>query len=302
MSKTVLIDSSGIFVPTVKVVQRLRMEKANTKSDNFIMPPRAMYFSSLLSCMKKIGIDKDDIVIMAGEGHSFRKDLHSEYKAQREGLRDKDTFVDWAYEFKQLNDLHRMLDESTNWYFIRVAEGLEADDVIAISTRFFSDKECIVVTGDKDLHMLAHYENVKIFNINMKCKGSKGMYEKVKDPLKILAKKADRGDAADNIIPLPSDTKEDFELRYVLVNLLELPDEIEEKGINAIAYAIAYPKELHLDKLPPFKNIEENFLKIYSKERVVTEEYCHALIEKRENVKKKKAKLKKEEKKKNESK
>ena len=287
MSKVILIDTSGLFVPTVKVVNRLREQKHNTGSPKFILPPRVMYFNSLLSSLKKIGVDKDDIIIMALEGHSFRKDLYAPYKDHRAGLRKKDEFIDWDYEYDQVNQLHDSLNESTNWHFIRVKDGLEADDVISIAVRYFKNQECIVVTGDKDLHQLAFYKNVRIFNTNKKIKGSKGMYELIPHPLKILAQKARVGDKVDNIIPALNETKEDAQLRYDLVNLLELPKEIEEKGREAIEEALRNQKELNLNNLPNFKNVREKFLKIYEKENIVSPEYCYNLLEKRKNRKKK---------------
>lgn len=290
-NKIILVDTSGIFVPTVKVVNRLRQQKAETGNPSFILPARVMYFNSLISCLKKIGVKKDDIIIMAGEGHSWRKDIDANYKAQREGLRQKDTFVNWDYEFKQLNDLHDQLNKSTNWYFIRVAEGLEADDIIAISCRFFKDKEVIIVTGDKDLHQLAFYNNIKIFNTNKKIKGTKGSYEDIKNPLKIIADKSRLGDKGDNIIPEINETEEDIQLRYQLVNLLELPDEIEEKGIDVLKIALSVKKELNLEYLPKFKNCKEKFLTIYNSDNIITFEYCQQLLEKR---KERKNKIKKE--------
>lgn len=288
MNKIVLIDTSGIFVPTVKVINRLKEQRAKTGKPEFILPARVMYFNSLLSCLRKIGIDKNDIVIMAGEGRSFRKNYCASYKAQREGLRKKDSFTDWDYEFKQLNDLHEQLNNSTNWYFIRVADGLEADDIIAISTRYFKDNECIVVTGDKDLHMLAYYKNVKIFSTTQKCNNTKGMYIHVTDPLKILATKCRLGDKSDNIIPEKNETWEDQELRKIIVNLLELPDYIEQRGIDAIKKETSIKKDLNLDKLPPFKNAREKFEEIYNPNHKLEPEYCYRLLEKRKERKKKK--------------
>jgi len=287
MSKIILIDSSGIFVPTVKVCNRLKMQKAQTGFPPFVMPSHVMYFNSLISSLSKIGIDEDDTIIMAEEGHSWRKDLASFYKAQREGLRDKDTFTDWKHEYEMLNRLHSQLNNATNWFFVR-HPNLEADDVIAIAVRYFKDKEIIIVSGDKDLFQLAWYKNVKIFTLNKKINGSKGMYEEIKNPLKIIDDKCKKGDAGDNIFVEPKEDANDAELRRVLVNLLELPPEIEKKGIDTLNEALSYSKTLHLEYLPEFKGVQEKFLKIYKKEKVITSDYCIALKEKRTLKKKKK--------------
>jgi len=297
MSKVILVDTSGIFVPTVKVCNRLKLQKAETGNPSFVMPSHAMYFNSLISSLSKIGVDKDDVIIMAGEGHSWRKDLASFYKDQREGLRKKDTFTDWDYEYKMFNQLHAQLNNATNWFFVR-HKNLEADDIIAIAVRYFKDKPIVIVSGDKDLFQLAFYSNVKIFTLNKKINGSKGMYEHIKNPLKILADKVKNGDEGDNIFVDPNETVEDAELRKDLVDLLTLPPDIERKGIEALNEALSYSKTLHLEHLPKFKNVEEKFLKIYKKDKIITSEYCTALVEKRVVKKKKedaiKRKLKKE--------
>jgi len=296
-NKVILIDSSGIFHPTVKVCNRLKQQKEQTGFPPFVMPSHVMYFNSLISSLSKIGIDKDDIVIMAEEGHSWRKDLASFYKAQRQGLRDKDTFTDWGYEFEMLNKLHSQLNNATNWFFVR-HPNLEADDIIAIAVRYFKDKEVIIVSGDKDLFQLAAYKNVKIFTLNKKINGSKGVYEFIKEPLKIIDEKIRKGDKGDNIIPEPNETAEDIELRRILVNLLELPPDIEQKGIQTLEEALSYSKTLHLEYLPEFKGVKDKFLKIYNKDKIITPEYCANLLEKRIVKKKKKESLKRKAKKK----
>jgi len=296
-NKVILIDCAGLFVPTVKVCNRLKQQNANSGTSTFVMPAHSMYFNSLISSLSKIGVNEDDIIVMAEEGHSWRKNFAAFYKDQRDGLRKKDTFTDWKYEYEMLNKLHDQLNNATNWYFVR-HPNCEADDIIAIAVRYFKDKDITIVSGDKDLFQLAHYNSVKIFTLNKKINGSKGVYEEIKNPLKIIADKVRIGDEGDNIIPEPNETPEDIELRRVLVNLLELPPDIEQKGIQALNEALSYSKTLHLEYLPNFKNVQEHFLQIYKKNKIITPEYCSQLLEKRIVKKKKeqslKRKLKKE--------
>ncbi len=292
--KVILLDVSMIFVPCVKVYSTLKKLQIETGKPEFVMEPVKMYFNSLLTTLKKIGVNEDDVIVVAGEGKSFRKDYYSPYKAQRQGLRDKDTYVDWSEQFKALNKLHDQLKESTDWKFVRVAQGLEADDVIAIGCRYFKDREVIVVTGDKDLYQLDYYLNVSMYTLNQKTHGSKGAYIEVKNPLKIIADKARLGDLADNIlVDKMNDTEEDLNLRYFIVNLLELPPVIEQRGIEAFDRAMEEDKELDLELLPDFKDVEEKFLKIYKKDKVITKEYCLKLFEKRKLKKEKEKKEKK---------
>ena len=293
MHKVILIDTSTLLFPAVFSWERQMIQKLESKSDIFVMPPHAVYFSSLLSCLKKIGINKDDIVILATEGRSWRKSVAGYYKSQRETDRKKHKLIDWDYQFKKLNEVNEKMDKATDWHVVREWNS-EADDIIAVACRFYNNKDVVVVTADKDIHQLTFYKNVYIFNVNKKCNGSKGMFEKIDNPLKIIADKVRMGDISDNIIVnKENDTKLDELLRYEIINLLKLPDYIENAIIDILKNLPN--KELNLNELPNFKNAKEKFLKIYKKDKVITPEYCYQLIEKREEKKKNKAKRKREE-------
>ena len=321
MNKVIIIDSSSLFVPTVKVYNRQLKDLVDNKRPQlikeigeevknwsymeclkeieargwkpFIMMPHQMYFNSLLSCLKKIGVEKNTKIIMALEGHSFRKDFLLAYKSHRQDQRDADECVDWKVEFGRCNKLHNQLDEATNWYFIREWENSEADDICSVSVRFFQNSEVVIITGDKDLHQLLFYPNVKIFNTNKKVNGSKGVYETtVTNPLKIISDKVRLGDRSDGIlVNKETDTPEDAELREFLINLLELPEFVEKPIIEKLKNL--KPKEENLDLLP-FRNSKEKFLKIYEKDKVISYEYCEKLQEKRKVKKAQKAKEKRE--------
>lgn len=291
MGKIIAIDSSGLFFPAVFLWERQFLLKQQTKSDILILPPHYIYITSLLSCLKKIGVDKDTTVIIALEGKSWRKKYYAPYKAQREGARKEHTAINWDKCFKDLNKTHESLEQATDWHFVR-EDFSECDDILSVACRYYKDDEVIIVSGDGDLKQLFYYDNVNFFNIYKKCKGSRGMFEKIDQPLKILADKARKGDVADNIFASINDIKEDYELRYMIVNLLHLPDEIENAIIEK--FKELEKKELHLEKLP-FPKMQEKFMKIYDEQYKITPEYCFALENKRQ-IKKDKIKLEKKQK------
>ena len=295
MGKVILIDTSAIAFRSIFSHERQIKNNIENNTDLLVLPTHYSYFISLLSTLKKIGVEQDDTVILACEGHSWRKDYADFYKAQRADARAEHTLIDWDKEFANINKLHEDLDKATKWHIVRVWSCAEADDIIAVATRFFKDKECIVASSDADLKMLCYYPNVKFFSVCKKCKGSNGMYEVVDKPLSILAHKSTKGDVSDNIIPQENETEDDIELRHDLVNLLELPDYVE----TAIREELEclHEKEENLDLLP-FKNSKEKFLKIYDKDKILTFDYCKQLLEKRKEKKRKKDKLKREQKKK----
>ncbi|MHA1736934.1 MAG: hypothetical protein ACTSWD_00005, partial [Candidatus Heimdallarchaeota archaeon] len=210
--KVIMIDTSGVLFPSIfSWEMQIQMKKKSGNSEGFIWPAHCLYLISIISSLKKIGVDEDTKIIMALEGKSFRKKIYAPYKAQREGDRATHELIDWDKEFENANNLHDQLREATDWNFVREYDGLEADDVIAVACRYFKDAEKIVVSGDADLKQLAYYENTYFYNLFKKCKGSKGMYDAIDDPLKIIAEKARKGDVSDNIIPSPDDEDEDFE-------------------------------------------------------------------------------------------
>jgi len=296
IKKVILVDTSGVLFPSIfSWEMQVKMKQKSQNEDTFIWPAHCLYLISIISSLKKIGVDENTKIIMALEGKSFRKQIYAPYKAQREGDRNKHELIDWDKTFKDVNNLHEQLKECTDWNFVREYDGLEADDVIAVACRYFPNAEKIVVSGDADLKQLAYYDNTYFYNLFRKCKGSKGMFEDIKNPLGIIADKAKKGDVSDNIIPSPDDEEEDFELRYQLVNLLELPDEIEDRGIKAIEKELAREKQVDIAGLP--KYIQKRFPQIYNEENKVTPEYCFNLQEKRDKKKKEALKLKREQKK-----
>ena len=289
LGKIILLDG-GVF--THKAIFNWAMMKKIAKPDQFVAPSHYNYFQSIITTLKKIGVDKDDTVIVCLEGASWRKDYLGEYKAQRAKAREEQTLIDWPYHYGKINEINEQLENSTNWHFLRI-KGMEADDIQAVACKTFSDKECIIVTIDKDLFMLAHFKNTKIFSLNIKYQGSKGVYEKVENPLGILSEKCEKGDVSDNIIvrkdPMKYkviDTDEDYRLREFIINLIELPkfvsDPIERVLLNLPI------KEEHLDKLPFSESLAKRFPQIYLKDKVVTPEQCHKYIEKKKEKTKKK--------------
>jgi 5'-3' exonuclease len=284
MSKVILLDGGAL---THRAIFSWNSTKQKSLLDEnvLVLPSAYTYFLMIISNLKKIGVDKDDIIIIAQEAHSWRKDFLAEYKAQREDYRESHDLINWKFHYKKINEINKQLDEATNWHFIRV-ENCEADDILAVGCRFFADKECIVVTADKDLYQLDFYEHVKIWTLNKKCKGSRGVYEQVKNPLKIINDKAKKGDVSDNILTRPTDTDEDFELRHFIVNLLELPDYIEEAIIEKLKQLPQ--KQIDFSKLPYPDSLAKRFPEIYKKKNILTYEYCVKLQEKREEARKKK--------------
>lgn len=257
MSKIIMIDFSLYLHRAVYSLNR--------NPENI---PTYLALRMIMSCLKKIGVDPDDRIIVALDAHSWRKDYDKTYKADRAEVKEK-SGIDWNYHYEQFNKLEQQLDNATDWNFIRV-NPLEADDLMAVGARFFKDKEVVLITYDSDMEPLMSYPNVKIFSSLKKCRGhqGKGAYkikEKTFNPYKLISKKIDK-EIADNL-KAPIRNEEDYNLRKMLVNLLELPETIENQGIEALTNLPN--KELNLE-LIPFPSIRNDYMNIYNSDKIVT--------------------------------
>ena len=238
----------------------------------------------ILSCLKKIGIEPEDKVIIACDSRSWRKDFSKEYKANREEARERYP-INWKEEWKKFDWLLEQLDLATDFSIIK-EYGLEADDIMAVGSRVFKDNEVILVSSDSDLEQLQDYNNVKLFSPLKKAKGQKGAY-KVKpknfNAYKLITKKINK-EVADNLTS-PIVTQQDYDKRLLLVNLLELPENIENLAKEKLQNLPE--KELNLELLP-FKNLRKKFMDIYNSDKKITYEYCVQLEEKRKKRRRKK--------------
>jgi len=146
-----------------------------------------------------------------------------------------------------------------------------------ITNYFLPEKEIKVyvqvgVHYDSDLEQMWAYDNVKIFSPIKKCAGKtgRGAYKIPPENFnvyKLLSKKIEK-ETADNLVS-PVLTQEDYEKRKQIVNLLELPENIE----NTIRGRLSNleNKDGNIDLLP-FKTIRQKFTTIYNSDKVVTYE------------------------------
>ena len=323
LSKVILIDGGAIMFNSIHLQgsMKLLQQEGKLSDSAFIAPIGYTYFSMIISALKRIGIEKNDKVIVALDArNSWRKSFYREYKGQRKALREKQTHIDWDQAWIDVEKINNQLNESTDWHFLKFDNvinlldilrteegenligdnyedwmfdynyGFEADDIQSVAVRTFPDQEVILVTGDKDLYMLAFYSNTKIYSLNLKkIKGGKGGYAVVDKPLKILADKIRLGDVSDNIIvDKTNDTELEQLRREFIINLCHLPDWVE----NPIKTVLENLPEKITDytKLPFQNSLAKRFPQIYEKKNILTYEYCAQLQEKRKEAKKKKAK------------
>lgn len=300
MSGKIILIDQAIFTHRSINDWGARLLRRQSGVETFLPPVSYIYFDMLISKLKRIGVERDDTIIVAMEGFkSWRKDICADYKDHRAKIRDEQKHINWPEKYNEINKFNEQLDVSTPFHFVRVNRA-EADDVIAVACKHFSkEKECIIVSGDKDLEQLAYYPKVKVFSLFTKYKGVGGAYKQVKNPLKIIADKVAKGDVGDNILVGENDTEDDKKLRNELVNLLVLPNDIETRVMEAIKDL--QPKTNYtLSKLPFPNSLARKFDDIYNPQfKINIEEvfgYQDRKIQRKKKADAKKRELKKKDK------
>jgi len=217
------------------------LEKRIKNRDIFVMQPTMMFMKMIIGYLKKIGIKNEDVILISEDFGSWRKEIDKNYKAQRKAFREGQESSEWWDKmYKDFNEFYPKLDESLNWYFIKEYKR-ESDDIASVAVRYMNGfDEKILISTDEDWQMLVSFPNVKVFSPYTK------KYKIVKNPEAILAKKI-KGDKSDNLLEAPKNEKE-YEIRKKIVNLLELPQHIEqpikEKLLNLPE------KKIYLGKIP----------------------------------------------------
>jgi len=217
------------------------------------IPATFTYMSMLLGNLKRIKVTPEDSVIIAVDSPkgSWRRNLDANYKANRKEAREKNKEINWKFMFDSFARLRNDIKLGTPFQQIEI-EKLEADDIIAYACRYYKDNQCIIISSDSDYEQLYCFDNVKVFSPISK------KFKKVPYPERILAKKIEK-ERSDNLIT-PILTKADYNIRYTIVNLLQLPDFVEEqikKELDNIREKIYNINEM------PYKVIKERFIKMY---------------------------------------
>ena len=225
----------------------------------------------MISALRKIGVEPlDTIIIACDKGSSWRRSVDSNYKANRKEQREAQEDIDWKLMYGKMEGLLERLDKGTDWYIVK-ADHLEADDWMAVGSRYFKDEEVVLVSFDADIEQLCSYSHVKIFSPKIKMKGKKGGYKIVKDPYLTLSKKIIK-EQADNLIA-PIKSEQDYEKRKSIVSLLELPGYIEEQCMNSFEN-LPVDKDINPNYIP-FESLRNKITNLYNdKSSIVTYEEC----------------------------
>jgi hypothetical protein len=115
----------------------------------YTIPAGYNYLSMIIARLGIIGIDFDDLIILAKDSRegSWRKNIVSEYKAQRKEAREKQEDKDWWDEmFREINIVSDKINAYTCWHVVELPR-MECDDIASVACRTFPNKEVILCLG-----------------------------------------------------------------------------------------------------------------------------------------------------------
>lgn len=157
---------------------------------------RAMVFQTLVSYKKKYGAKYGNLVLAIDSPGipNWRKEKYSWYKARRKNkLQDPVEKARWEKIFECANSIVAECKEFLTWKTVGMS-GAEADDVIAILSKYYGESEPILIMStDGDFPQLQKYSMVSQY-----APAQKKMI-KVDNPIEYIHLKILQGDKGDDI-------------------------------------------------------------------------------------------------------
>ena len=242
----ILVDMNQISLASL--MMHLHMNKGELDEEMV----RHMILNSVRMYRTMFNEDFGEVVLTYDSRAYWRKQLFPQYKANRKKGRESDD-KDWDSIFGVLNQIK---DEIKEFLPYKVVEtyGAEADDVIAIVCKHYQSEKIMIVSGDKDFIQLHKYENVRQYSPITK-KHVNGVNPVVYIKEHIL--KGDKSDGVPNVLSpdhtftdglrqrpltikkmnsilaqdiddLNDELKRNFQRNDALINLDNIPEELEQ--------------------------------------------------------------------------
>ena len=200
----ILVDYSQVALATILTFQR-ELKGTESEVKNLI---RHVTLSTIKSYKKKYGKEYGQIVIAADGRKYWRKEVFEHYKAGRKKARDASD-LDWKLIFDTLSEMREDLVKYFPYKVIHV-ERAEADDIIAVMTKWVQENELIqeglmeepqkvlILSSDKDFKQLQAEWNVKQWS-PMQKKYVTASKSEIRDWMIEHIVKGDAGDGVPNI-------------------------------------------------------------------------------------------------------
>jgi len=254
----ILVDLNQVLISNLMAQTRGQPDKTNANEEMI----RHMVMNSLRGFNVKFRTKYGKMILCSDAGDPWRRDIFPQYKYSRKKGREESS-SDWDNIFNIITNIKDELRENFP-YVVMYNEKCEADDIIAVLTKYYhQDEPIMIVSGDKDFIQLQHYKGVDQY-----APIQKRMIGVDEDGMKIDAKqflleqilKGDRSDGVPNILspddcfvtgekqkPMTKKRIEEYsnvgELNYELstrfnrnkklIDLSQIPEVYEESIINS---------------------------------------------------------------------
>ena len=246
----IIIDMNQISLASL--MMDLNMRKSNEVDEGMV---RHMILNSIRLHRQQFQKEFGEVILTYDSKHYWRRDYFPNYKAGRKKGREKDN-KDWDAIFNCLNKIKAEFKDNLPYKYLEVY-GAEADDIIATLCKnitFFDENEKImIVSGDKDFIQLQKYPNVSQYSPILK-KMVNGHNPNTYIKEHIL--KGDTSDGVPNVLSpdntfvdgirqrplgrkkienwldihiddLPDEVKRNYQRNATLINLDNVPEELE---------------------------------------------------------------------------
>jgi 5'-3' exonuclease len=246
----IIIDMNQISLASL--MMDLNMRKSNEVDESMV---RHMILNSIRLHRQQFQKEFGEVILTYDSKHYWRREYFPNYKAGRRKGREKDD-KDWDSIFGVLNKIKAEFRENLPYKYLEVY-GAEADDIIATLckniTFFDEDEKIMIVSGDKDFIQLQKYPNVKQYSPILK------KYVNGHDPNTYIKEHILKGDTSDgvpnvlspdntfvdgirqrplgrkkienwldmHIDDLPDEVKRNYQRNAKLINLDNIPEELE---------------------------------------------------------------------------
>ncbi len=163
----ILVDLHPLVISAVAV--NLKEESKNPQLKNLI---KHMFFSIILQVKKKFGTEFGEVILCTDSDSYWRKEFFPYYKGDR-AAKKEESDLNWEYIHEAIDEIKMDIINNFKFKVIEV-ERAEADDVIAVLTKYFQTNELgesglfddepkpiLIVAGDGDFVQLQKYKNVK---------------------------------------------------------------------------------------------------------------------------------------------
>ena len=244
----IIIDMNQISLASL--MMDLNMRKSNEVDEGMV---RHMILNSIRLHRSDFYKEFGEVVLTYDSKHYWRRDYFPNYKQNRKKGREKDN-KDWDAIFGCLNKIKAEFKKNLPYKYLEVY-GAEADDIIATLCKHNQNEKIMIVSGDKDFIQLHKYPNVKQYSPILK-KMVNGH-----DPdtyIKEHILKGDTSDGVPNVLSqdntfvdgirqrplgrkkienwldmhiddLPSEVKRNYQRNSTLINLDNVPEELEKE-------------------------------------------------------------------------